>query len=135
MPISRRSWVLDARICWMVLFAFSLLCLVPVDSSAALVPSRLSDGASVVERQVQVDSIRQALEQEVVAQRLADFGLSRDEIAAKLPTLSDAQLHQLAGLSKDIAAGGAAETVVAVLLIIFLVVVIIKLMDKEIVIK
>lgn len=135
MPIYRRSWVLDVRICWMVLVAFSLLCLVPVDGNAALVPSRLSDGASVVERQAQVESIRQTLEQQVVAQRLADFGLSQEEIAARLPTLSDAQLHQLAGLSKDVAAGGAAETVVAVLLIIFLVVVIIKLMDKEIVIK
>lgn len=135
MPIYRRSWVLDVRISWMVLIAFSLLCLVPVDGNAALVPSRLSDGDSVVERQAQVETIRQALEQEVVAQRLADFGLSKDEIAARLPTLSDAQLHQLAGLSKDVAAGGAAEAVVAVLLIVFLVIVIIKLMDKEIIIK
>jgi hypothetical protein len=119
----------------MVLMAFSLLSLVPVNGNAALVPSRLADGASVFERQAQVETIRQALEQEVVAQRLADFGLSKEEIAAKLPTLSDAQLHQLAGLSKDIAAGGAAEAVIAVLLIIFLVIVIIKLMDREIIIK
>jgi len=135
MSMHRRPWVLDVRICWMVLMAFSLLSLAPVNGNAALVPSRLSDGASVVERQEQVETIRQALEQEVVAQRLTDFGLSKEEIAAKLPTLSDAQLHQLAGLSKDVAAGGAAEAVIAVLLIIFLVIVIIKLMDREIVIK
>jgi hypothetical protein len=71
----------------------------------------------------------------VVAQRLADFGLSKEEVAAKLPTLSDAQLHQLAGLSKDIAAGNGAEVVIAVLLIILLVVIIVKLMDREIIIR
>lgn len=135
MSMHRRTWVLDLRICWMVLLAFSALSLFPVNGNAALVPSRLADGASASGRQAQVETIRQALEQEVVAQRLADFGLSREEVAAKLPTLSDAQLHQLAGLSKEIAGGGAAEAVIAVLLIVFLVVVIIKLMDKEIIIK
>jgi hypothetical protein len=135
MSIHRRTWVLDFRICWMVLIAFSLLSLVPVNGNAALVPSRLADGASVTERQAQIDTIRQALEQEVVTQRLADFGLSNEEIAAKLPNLSDAQLHQLAGLSKDIAAGNGAEVVIAVLVIILLVVVIIKLMDREIIIR
>lgn len=135
MSMHRRTWVLDFRICWMVLIAFSVLSLIPVNGNATLVPSRLAEGASVVERQAQVETIRQVLEQEVVAQRLADFGLSKEEIAAKLPTLSDAQLHQLAGLSKDIASGSAAEAVIAVLLIIFLVIVIIKLMDREIIIK
>jgi hypothetical protein len=119
----------------MVLLAFSAFSLIPVNANAALVPSRLADGASVSERQAQVETIRQALEQEVVAQRLADFGLSKEEVAAKLPTLSDAQLHQLAGLSKDIASGNGAEVVIAVLLIIFLVVVIMKLMDREIIIR
>lgn len=135
MSMHRRTWVLDFRICWMVLIAFCALSLVPVNGNAALVPSRLADGSGVLERQAQVETIRQALEQEVVAQRLADFGLSKEEVAAKLPTLSDAQLHQLAGLSKDIAAGNGAEAVIAVLVIIILVVVIIKLMDREIIIR
>jgi len=131
----RRAWVLDLRICWMVLIAFSAFSLLPVNGNAALVPSRLADGASVSERQAQVETIRQALEKEVVAQRLVDFGLSKEEIAAKLPTLSDAQLHQLAGLSKDIAAGNGAEAVIAVLVIVILVIVIIKLLDREIIIR
>ena len=135
MSMHPRTWVLDLRICWMVLLAFSAFSLIPVNANAALVPSRLADGASVSERQAQVETIRQTLEQEVVAQRLADLGLSKEEVAAKLPTLSDAQLHQLAGLSKDIAGGNGAEAVIAVLLIIFLVIVIMKLMDREIIIK
>ncbi len=135
MSMHRRMWILDFRICWMVLIAFCALSLVPVNGNAALIQSRLADGVSVAERQAQIETIRQTLEQEVVAQRLADFGLSKAEIAAKLPTLSDAQVHQLAGLSKDIAGGGAAEAVIAVLVIIILVVVIVKLMDREIIIK
>jgi hypothetical protein len=135
MSMHRRMWILDFRICWMVLIAFCALSLVPVNGNAALIESRLADGVSVSERQAQIETIRQTLEQEVVAQRLADFGLSKAEIAAKLPTLSDAQVHQLAGLTKDIAGGGAAEAVIAVLLIIILVVVIVKLMDREIIIK
>lgn len=136
--MSRRqgtAWILDARICWVVLVTFSCLCLIPVESPAALVPSRLADGLTASERAEQIETIRQTLQRELVSQRLADYGLSAREIADKLPTLSDEQLHQMAGLSKDIAAGGTLEAVVAVLLIIFLVVVILKLMDKEVIIK
>lgn len=132
---SPRVWILDARISWMVLIAFCCLSLVPLNGNAALIGSRLADGSFGVERQGQIEAIRQALEQQVVAQRLADFGLSTEEVEAKLPTMSDEQLHQLAGLSKNIAAGGVLEAIIAVLLIVFLVVVIIKLVDKEIIIR
>jgi len=132
---SPRVWVLDVRICWMVLIAFCFLSLVPANGNAALIGSRLADGSIAVERQGQIETIRQALERQVVAQRLADFGLSPEDIAAKLPTMSDEQLHQLAGLSKDVAAGNGLEAIVAVLLIVFLVVVILKLMDREVIIR
>ena len=132
---SPRVWVLDVRICWMVLIAFCFLSLVPANGNAALIGSRLADGSIAVERQGQIETIRQALERQVVAQRLADFGLSPEDIAAKLPTMSDGQLHQLAGLSKDVAAGNGLGAIVAVLLIVFLVVVILKLMDREVIIR
>lgn len=131
----KKSWIIDVRICWVVLMAFSLLSLVPTNGSAALIESRLTDGSAVSERAAMIETVRHALETEVVSQRLADLGLSRDEIEARLPELSDEQLHQLAGLSHDLAGGGALEAVIAVLLIIFLVVVILKLLDREIVIR
>jgi hypothetical protein len=93
-----------------------------------------ADSASVSETAGPVETIRQALEQEVVAQRLADFGLSKRRSPPNCRPF-DAQLHQLAGLSKDIAGGNGTEVVIAVLLIILLVVIIIKLMDREIVIR
>jgi hypothetical protein len=132
---TRRSWVLDAHICWTVLIAFCCLSLIPANGNASLIGDRLADGSVAADRAAQIESIRLSLEQEVVSQRLADFGLSAEEVAARLPTMSDEQLHQLAGLSRDIAGGGALEAVVAVLLIVFLVVVIIKLMDREIIIR
>ena len=67
---TKRPWILDTRLCWMVLLAFTCLSLLPVNSSASLVPSRLADGSAVSEREGRIESIRQALEQEVVAQRL-----------------------------------------------------------------
>jgi hypothetical protein len=131
----KHPWVLDLKICWTVLIAFCVLSLIPCDGNAALIQSRLADGSSVEHRQSQIETIRAALEKEVVSQRLADYGMSPEEISAKLPTLSDAQLHQLAGMSKDIAAGDGVGLVIGVLLVILLVIVILKLLDKSIVIK
>jgi len=131
----RRSWILNARICWLVLFAFSCLSLLPTNGNAALMQSRLADGSVVAERSVQIETIRQALEREVVAQRLADYGFTPAEVAAKLPLLSDEQLHQLAGLSDSLAEGGVLGFVIAVLVIVLLVIVILKVTDKRVVIK
>lgn len=133
--IVTKSRILDARICWTVLLAFCMLSLIPAQGQASLVESRLASGETLTQRAVELNKVRQALEQEVVAQRLADFGLSQEEVAAKLPTLSDDQLHQLAGLSDSLAEGGILGTVIAVLLIVLLVVVILKIADKEIIIR
>jgi hypothetical protein len=130
-----RPWILNGSFCWTVLLAFCCLALFPVETRAALVESRLASGETISERSVQIETIRQALEKEVVHQRLADYGLSQEEILAKLPTLSDAQLHQLAALSDDIVAGDALGGVIAVLVIILLVVLILKVSGKEIIIR
>ncbi|BCR06098.1 hypothetical protein DESUT3_31670 [Desulfuromonas versatilis] len=131
----KHSWVLSRPICWVVMVAFCLVSLIPASSQAGLVESRMADGVSLSQRAAQIDTIRQALEREVVSQRLADFGLSAEEVSAKLDTLSDAQLHQLSGLSKDLAAGGILEGIIAVLIIVLLVIVILKLTNKQIIIR
>jgi hypothetical protein len=131
----QRTWVLDARICWVVLLAFSLLSLVPTNGMASLAESRLSTGETLSQREAHISKIRTALETEIVSQRLADYGLSKDEISAKLPTMSDEQLHQLAGLSDSLAEGGVLGLVIGVLLVILLVVVILKITDKRIIVR
>lgn len=130
-----RPWILNARICWMVLVVFSALSLFPVNGNASLVPSRLADGSAVAERAAQIEAIRHALEQEVVAQRLADYGLTPEEVAARLPSLSDEQLHQLASLSDSLGEGGILGFVIAVLVIVLLVIVILELTDKHIIVR
>jgi len=132
---TKRPWILDTRLCWMVLLAFTCLSLLPVNSSASLVPSRLADGSAVSEREGRIESIRQALEQEVVAQRLADYGLTPAEVEARLPSLSDEQLHQLASLSDNLGEGGILGAVIAVLVIVLLVIVILKLTDKQVIVR
>jgi hypothetical protein len=131
----RDSLILDSRIAWMVLLIFALFSLIPAQGRAALLESRLSDGHVASERLQQVESIRMALEKEVVAQRLADYGFSTEEIMAKLPTMSDEQLHQLASLSDSLGEGGVLGTIIGILLIVLLVVIILKVTDRQIVIR
>ncbi len=131
----RRPWLLDARICWVVLAAFCSLALIPAEARAGLVESRLASGDTLSQRSVQIESIGKALEHELVRQRLADYGLTSEEISAKLQTLSDSQLQQLASLSDEIAAGDGLGVVIALLVIVILVLVILKLYNKEIVIR
>lgn len=132
---NRRPWILNLVFGWLVLVSFSSVALFPAQSRAALIESRMADGTLASERAAQVETIRQTLEKEIVAQRLADYGISAGEVMAKLPTLSDEQIHQLAGLSDDLAAGGVLGEVIAVLLIILLIVVILRIMDKKVIIR
>jgi hypothetical protein len=131
----RDSLVLDSRITWVVLFAFALLSLLPAQGRAALLESRLSDGQVASERLQQIDTIRLALEKEVVAQRLADYGLSAEQIMAKLPTMSDEQLHQMASLSDSLGEGGVLGAIIGILLIVLLVIVILRIHDKQVIIR
>ncbi|MBE0582348.1 MAG: PA2779 family protein [Desulfofustis sp.] len=130
-----RPWILNVGLCWVVLIAFASLALIPVDSQAALIDSRFADGSELSSRADQIETVRQALQTEQVAQKLADYGLSQAEVQAKLATLSDAQLHQLASLSDDIVAGDGLGAVIAVLVIIALVILILKLSDRQIIVR
>lgn len=133
--VRNTPWILNSRICWVVLFAFCTLAVLPAQGGAALVESRTADGWRAADRAELIEDLRQALEKDVVAQRLADYGLTADEVAAKLPELSDEQLHQLASLSDSLGEGGVLGAVIGVLVIVLLVVVLLKIADKEIVVR
>ncbi len=133
---TRENWILNARVGSLLLVAFTFFAVLPPESRAALAESRLSGGEAVSERAGQIETIRQALELEIVSQRLADYGMSKEEILAKLPTLSDQQIHQLAGLSGTLAEGGdGLGIVVTLLVIVLLVVLILRIHDKQIIIR
>lgn len=135
MKSSFRS-ILNPRIIWMVLLVFAVFSISPPPVHAALIESQLSGGQVVSQRVVELETVRQALEHEMVAQKLADYGFSQQEVQLKLQTMNDAQIHQLASVADTLAEGGdGLGVVVTVLVIILLVIVILKLTDKQIVIK
>lgn len=128
--------LLDARMVWLVLLCFTAFSLLPVPARAALIQSQLSQETVSGQRAQDLETVRSALEREIVTQRLADYGLSASEVRSKLDSLTDAQLHQLASVSDSLAEGGdGLGLVVTLLVIVLLVVVILKLMDKDVIIR
>lgn len=132
--MNRQKWFFDARVCWPILVAYLFIAFVPSNADAFLAQSRMSSGEIISERSTDIASIQTALENKIVTQKLADYGLTPEEVDAKLGSLSDEQLHQLASLSGDVG-GGVLGVVIAVLLVILLVVVILHISDKRIVIN
>ncbi|PKN42109.1 MAG: hypothetical protein CVU60_07775 [Deltaproteobacteria bacterium HGW-Deltaproteobacteria-18] len=132
--MNRQKWFFNTRVCWPILVAYLFIAFVPSNADAFLAQSRMSSGKVVSERSADIASIQSALENKVVTQRLADYGLTPEEVDAKLGTLSDDQLHQLASLSGDVG-GGILGAVIAVLLVILLVVLILQISDRRIVIS
>lgn len=130
------QWALKFRIVWVVIAAFAVFSSAPPPLEAALISSQLSDGQIVSERNTDLETVRQALEHQLVAQRLADYGFSKEEVQLKLQSLSDTQLHQLASVADDLAAGAdGLGIVVTVLVIVLLVILILKLSNKEIIVR
>ena len=75
------------------------------------------------------------MESKVVRQRLEDFGLSQEEINARLAALSDDQLHPFAtDVDAIIPAGDGLGIVVVLLVIAILAVILVYLLNHRIVI-
>ncbi len=104
---------------------------------AALIPSMGSSphtaGDSV---QKDINTIQQALETKMVQEKLKAYGLTSQEVAAKLPALTPDQIHTLAAASNDVLAGGdGLGVIIAVLVIIILVIIIMKLLHHDIIVR
>lgn len=126
--------LLDKRICRLILVFYFLVALLPSTGEASLIESRLSNGEQMSQRTDQIESVRKALEHKVVAQKLGDFGLSQEEVIARMNTLDDKQLHQLASLSDEIG-GGDNGIIIVVLLVLLLVILTLNLFGKRIAIR
>ena len=111
---------------WMTLFFTS-------PALAAMIPSQGSSAPSLSQ---DITTIQTALENKLVQEKLLAYGLSADEVKAKLAALSPSQIHVLAHASNDVLAGGdGIGLVIGVLIIIILVIIILKLLNKEIIIR
>ena len=128
--------VLDRRLILAVTIVFSAFVSCPQYTRAAIIESRTSDGQTISQRSSDLETVRSLLEKEVVVQRLADYGYSKEDALMKINSASDEQLHQLASLSDNLAAGGdGLGVIVTILVIVLLVIIILKISKKEIIIR
>lgn len=105
---------------------------------AAMIPSKGSSGdaAGNIRLDQDINTVQLALENKLVQEKLRAYGLSAEEVKAKLSSMSPSQIHLLAQASDDVLAGGdGLGTVIALLVIIVLVIVILKLLNHDIIIK
>jgi hypothetical protein len=96
-----------------------------------------SHGAGSDLRAADVAKMQAFLERKVVMQKLLDYGVSPQEAAAKLRSMSDQDLHRLASLTDRVAAGAddGVGLVIGLAVLIILVIIIFKLMNKEIIVR
>jgi hypothetical protein len=88
-------------------------------------------------RTADIARIEKALESKVVRQKLLDYGLSPEQAMARVDTLSDEQLRQLATHSESLQAGGddGVDILVGVLVVAILVVVLVYLLQHRVEIR
>jgi hypothetical protein len=106
-------------------------------AAAGLAPSTVSGATTIASsRDADLVAVQRMLEHRLVAQKLKDYGVTPEDAQARLASLSDAELHQLATASKGLPTGGdALGALIAVLIVILLVIVILKLLNREIVVR
>jgi len=103
-------------------------------AEAGVIASRLSEAETRTE---DLGKIQSLLENKIVVQKLADYGVSPEEAKAKVEAMSTQDLHRLASLT-DRAAAGADDGIgilIGIAILIILIIVILKLSHKEVVIR
>lgn len=113
-------------------FAFFLIASIPQNSWAYFIePQPLN-----FSREADIDKIQRVLESKIVSQRLAELGLSMDEINSRLNEMNNAEMHQFASQLESLMPGG--DTIIAImglLVIVILVLVILQLTGHKVVVK
>lgn len=122
------------QVAWYLVVAMFVIGVAP-RVEAGFSPSEII-ALSKAERTVDLQKIQQVLEQKMVGDRLAQLGLTQDEIASRLTQLSDQQVHELALKLDDLKVGGdGLGIVIALLVIAILVVILLQLTGHKIIIK
>lgn len=122
---------------WLLVITTLAMGLHPPETVAMLAPSlsTAAESSSDPHRIADLQKIQSLLESKVIRQRLEDFGVSPEEINAKLAGLSDDQLHQFATeIEAIIPAGDGLGIVIALLVIAILAVILVYLLNHRIII-
>jgi len=88
-------------------------------------------------RQVDMTSIRKSLEATLIKQRLMDFGLTPQEAAAKITTLSDEQIHHFASQLDSLQAGadGGLDLLIFLLIVAIVTIIVLESTGHRVVIR
>src|SRR5437867_11636544 len=99
-PRQLRFWIAFSMV-----FYFGALHVAP--AAAGLAPCRVSGATAIGSaRDADLIVVQRAIENKIVAQKLRDYGVSREELQSKLATMSDQDLHVLASTTKGLPSGG-----------------------------
>ncbi|MBI4715568.1 MAG: PA2779 family protein [Nitrospirae bacterium] len=130
-PLSFRT------ITWALILMTSLWAALPSQALAGFIPSAAVTTVTTAAPAADWGTIQEVLESKLVQQRLADIGLSREEVVQRLQLLSPRQLHQLAAHLDEIQAGGDSGlgVLITLLVIAILVVVLLQISGHRVIIK
>jgi hypothetical protein len=122
-------------ITWYLVVAMFVIGITP-RAFAGFSPSEVIN-LSPAERTSDLQKIQKFLEMKMVRERLKQLGFTPDEIQARLPQLSDPQVHQLARQIDNLKVAGDdfLGVVIALLVIAILVVILVWLLGHKVVIK
>ena len=127
------SMPLMRHISWYLIIAMFIIGITP-KADAGLAPSALI-AMSQTDRSADLEKIQKVIEMKMVSERLEKFGLTQDEIQARLGSLSDQQIHKLALQIDDIKVGGEVlGVIIALLVIAVLVVVLLQLTGQRVIV-
>ena len=135
MKKAQRTSLFIPMVIWTLVVTTLPIAWVPQEGMAMLAPAIPAEAGSGSDRAQDLQSVQRVLENKLVQQRLADLGLTPEEVNAKLDRLSDAQLHQMASQLDALMPGGELGIIIALLVIAILVVVFIYLLNHRIEIK
>ncbi len=116
-----------------ILACFTPVSLISKSAECSMFGSQmiLPNGKASV-RGIDEEKVRKMLENKIVVEKLKGYGLSKEEIIAKVEKMSDGQVHQLASLSDKIPVGGdvGLAVIIAILVVVVLVLLIFLLVKK-----
>jgi hypothetical protein len=121
------------HVSWYLVLAMFIIGIAPrVD--AGLAPSEIM-ALTQVDRTADLGKIQKVLETKAISERLAQFGLTQDEIQKRLTQLSDQQIHQTALQLDDLKIGqDALGVIIALLVIAILVVLLLQLTGHKVIV-
>jgi hypothetical protein len=107
----------------------------PPQGWAMLAPAVAEEMAADPARLADLQIIQRTLESKIVQQRLEDWGLTAEEVQARLGTMSDQDVHQVAMHIDSVMPGGELELIIVLLVVAIIILLVIYLTGHKVVVE